>query len=106
MEDQICYLNYVDDTTLNINANNTADVIEKVKYIVKRPFTWFGNNQMKENHEKYYLLLRTQEDANVQISKTTINCLRSQILLGIVFYNKVKTVTKTLRMFVKNQIGN
>ena len=45
---------------------------------------------MKANHGKHHLLLHTKEDANIQISYTTINCSRSQKLLGIVFDNKLK----------------
>ena len=32
----------------------------------------------------------TQEDANIQIANATINCSRSQKILGIVFNNKPK----------------
>ena len=44
---------------------------------------------MEANHGKCHLFLSTQEDANIQISNTTINCLRSQKLLGIVFDYKL-----------------
>ena len=83
-----CYVNYADDTTAYIVANNTAEVLEKLTNITQRLFTWFANNQMKENLGKCHL--STQEDANIQISNTTINCSRSQKLLGIVFDNKLK----------------
>ena len=45
---------------------------------------------MKGNHGKCQLLLSTQEDANIQIANTTINCSRSQKILGILFDNKLK----------------
>ena len=45
---------------------------------------------MKANHGKCHLLLSTQEDANIQELNTTINCSRSQKLLGTVFYNKLQ----------------
>ena len=45
---------------------------------------------MKANHGKCHLLLRTQEDANTHIANATINCSRSQKVLGIVFDNKLK----------------
>lgn len=59
-------------------------------YIRQRFITWFANNQRKENHGKCHLLLRRQEDANIQIANTTISCSRSQKLLGIMFNNKPK----------------
>ena len=45
---------------------------------------------MKANYGKGHLLLSTQENANIQISNTTINCSRSQKLPSIVFVNKLK----------------
>ena len=57
--------------------------------ITQRLSTWLANNQMEANHGKCHLFLSTQEDANIQISNTTINCLRSQKLLGIVFDYKL-----------------
>ena len=44
---------------------------------------------MKANHGKCHPLLSTQEDANTQISNTTITCSRSQKLLGVAFDNKL-----------------
>ena len=45
---------------------------------------------MKANHGKCHLLLSTQEDANIQIENSIINCSRSQKLLGVVLDNKLK----------------
>ena len=45
---------------------------------------------MKANHGKCHLLLSTQEDGNIQLPNTTINCSRSQKLLGVAFDNKLK----------------
>ena len=88
-----CYVNYAENTTPYIVANITVEVLEKLTNITQRLFTWFANNQMKENLGKCHL--STQEDANIQISNTTINCSRSQKLLGIVFENKLKIFEQT-----------
>ena len=91
MEHENCYyLNYADDTTPYIVANNTVELLEKLSNITQKLFIWFANNQMKANDGKCHLLLSAQDDANSQISNTTINCSRSQKLLGIVFVNKLK----------------
>ena len=82
--------NYTDETNPYVVANNTVEVLENGINIRQRLITWFANNQRKENHGKCHLLLRTQEDANIQIANTTISCSRSQKLLGIVFNNKPK----------------
>ena len=88
--ENFCYVNYADDTTPYIVANNRAEVLEKLTNITQRFFTWFANNQMKANLGKWHLLLSTHKDANIQISNTTINCSRSQKLLGMVLDNKLK----------------
>ena len=85
-----CYVDFADGTTPYTVANNTAEVLEKLTNIMQRLFTWFAKNQMNANHGKCHLLVSTQEDANIQISNTTINCSRSQKLLGIVFDNKLR----------------
>ena len=77
-----CYANYADDTTTYIAANNTGEVLAK---ITQRLFILFANNQTRANHGKSHLLCSTLEDANIQISNATINCLRSQKLLDIVY---------------------
>ena len=83
------YVNYADDTTPYIVANNTTDVLE-TQISRRGSLLWVANNQMKASHGKCHLLLSTQEDANIQMSNTTRNCSRSQKLLGIVFDNKLK----------------
>ena len=82
--------NYTDETNSYVVANNTVEVLENRTNIRQRLITWFVNNERKKNHGKCHLLLRKQEDANIQIGNTTISCSRSQILLGIVFNNKPK----------------
>ena len=56
---------------------HTAEVLNNLTNITQRLITWFANNQMKVNHGKCHLLLSTQENANIQIANTTINCLKS-----------------------------
>ena len=84
------FTNYADDTTPYAVANDTTEVLENLTNITRKLFTWFANNQMKANHGKCHLLLSTQEDANIQIENSIINCSRSQKLLGVVLDNKLK----------------
>ena len=85
-----CFTNCADDTTPFAVANDTTEVLENLTNITRKLFTWFANNQMKANHGKCHLLLSTQEDANIQIENSIINCSRSQKLLGAVLDNKLK----------------
>ena len=66
-----CFTNYADDKTPYVVANNTAEVIENPAIITQKLCAWFANNQMKVNHDKYHLLLSTQDKANIQIANTT-----------------------------------
>ena len=65
VHENCCYVNYTDDTTSHIVANNTAEVLEKLTNITQGLFAWFFNNQMKANLGECHLLLSTQEDANI-----------------------------------------
>ena len=85
-----CFTNYADDTTLYVVANNTAEVIENLIIITQKLFPWFASNQMKVNHDKWHLLLRTQDEANIQIANSTMKCSKLKKLLGIVLDNKLK----------------
>ena len=69
-----CYVDYADDITPYIVANNTIEALKKLTNITQNLFTWFANNQMKANHGKCHLFLNKHMDANIQISNTTITC--------------------------------
>ena len=61
-----CYVNYADDITPYIVANNTAEVLEELANITQRLFTRFENKPMKANLGSCHLLLGTKNDANIQ----------------------------------------
>ena len=84
------YTNYADYITPYVVAHGTTEVLENLTNITQKLFTWFANNHMKANLGKCHLLLSTHEDVNIQIENTTINCSRSQKLLGVVLDNKLK----------------
>ena len=80
-----CYANYAD---YNIPYAVTSN--KNLTNITQRLYNWFSSNQMKVYHEKCKLLVSTEENAIIQIANTSINCSRSQGLLGIAFDNKLK----------------
>ena len=80
-----CYANYTDYNVPYAVASN-----KNLTNITQWLFNWFSSNQMKVCHEKCQLLVSTEENANIQIANTSINCSRSQGLLGIAFDNKLK----------------
>ena len=97
-----CFTNYADDTTLYVVANNTAEVIENLIIITQKLFPWFASNQMKVNHDKWHLLLRTQDEANIQIANSTMKCSKLKKLLGLFLIINLN-FTSMLRTFVRKQ---
>ena len=51
--------NYADETTLYTGGKNTQDAITSLENCALVLFKWFGNNLMKANSDKSYLLLIT-----------------------------------------------
>ena len=63
---------WIDDTTPYIVVNNTTEVLGNLSSLAQKLFAWFANNKMKANHDKYHLLLNTQESSNIQAANFTI----------------------------------
>ena len=53
-------------------------------------FTWFAQNEMKANLDKWCSLLSTTEAFNLQISQAVIHNSHSRKLLGVTLNNKLK----------------
>ena len=63
---------WIDDTTPYIVVNTTTEVLTNLSSLAQKLFAWFANNKMKANHDKYHLLLNTQESSNIQTANFTI----------------------------------
>ena len=50
------FANYADD----IVADNSSEVLTKVSSLSQKIITWFGNNKIKANHNKFHLFLSTE----------------------------------------------
>ena len=98
--------NYADDTTRYVVGDNTIDVLSSLTKITQELFTWFANNQMKTNHDKYHVLLSSHEDANIQIANITIKSSTSKKLLEVTIDNKLKFDKHVENIFVKKLAGN
>ena len=79
------FANSADDTTLYVVGDNTTEVLTNLSNLAQKLLTWFANNKMKANHDKYHLLLSTQESFNIQIENFTIKSSKVKKLLGINF---------------------
>ena len=90
-EDESSYFaNNADDTTPYTVGSNTTEVLTNLSCHAQKLFTWFANNQMKANYDKYHLLLSTQESASIQVENFTIKSSKAKKLIGINIDNKLK----------------
>ena len=53
-------------------GDKTTEALANLSNLAQKLHTWFANNKMKANHDKYDLLLSTQESFNIQIENFTI----------------------------------
>ena len=79
------FANSADDTTPYVAGDNTTEVLANLSNLAQKLLTWFANDKMKANHDKYHLLLSTQESFNIQIENFTIKSSKVKKLLGINF---------------------
>ena len=62
------YANY--DITPHLAGSATAEVLENLSCLTKTLFSWFANNQMIANDDKYHLTLRSpEENAAIQMEE-------------------------------------
>ena len=71
------FVNYADDTSPYTVGGNTTE-LTNLSSLAQKPFTWFGNNKMKTNHDRPNLLLRTQESSNIQIANFTVKSSKAK----------------------------
>ena len=74
--------NYADETTLYTGGKNTQDAITSLENCALVLFKWFGNNLMKANSDKSYLLLITLTSFTANINGDIIKNSESEKLFG------------------------
>ena len=55
------FCKFADDNTPYCEGKNIEEVIEKLQKTANDLFSWFSNNEMKANPEKFQLILNTNE---------------------------------------------
>ena len=75
--------NYADDNTPYATANNIDSLIVLLEESSKSLFTWFDNNLMKSNADKYQLLVSSYEKVTIEIGSHEIVNTKREKLLGI-----------------------
>ena len=74
---------YADDTTLYVSGLTVDSTLKSLEKIADILFTWFNYNQMKWNEDKCHVILRSQDNAHVNIGTTQIENSKCQKLLDI-----------------------
>ena len=75
--------NYADDTTPYVCGIDITSVIKSLENAAEIVFTWFKNNHMKGNKDKYHVVLSTHEDMHVKIGTSQIKNSCSEKLLRV-----------------------
>ena len=75
--------NYADDRTPCVCGKDITSVIKSLKNAAEIVFTWFKNNHMKGNKDKYHVVLSTHEDMHVKIGTSQIKNSCSEKLLRV-----------------------
>ena len=72
------FANYADDTAPYIVGDNTTEVLTDLSSLAQKLFACFAKNKMKVIHDKYHLLLSTQESFNIQIASFTLKSSKAK----------------------------
>ena len=95
-------VSYVDDNTPYSGGETTENLMLNLKNLSKELFQWFYLNQIKDNSDRYHLLLSTSEevtmnvrDLNIKIAKAKSFWILQQIAI-LVFSLKLTIFAKKL----------
>ena len=84
-------VNYADDSTPYNCSNDINGVIEKLEDDSKILISWFSNNALKANPDKFHMLLsNTDVNIKMKIDNYEIQNSKHKKLLGITIDNKMK----------------
>ena len=76
--------NYADDNTLYVCHLDFNIVAQNLENASDKLLTWFANNKMKANPDKYHFLLTGKNELTLNINHTQIKSSKEEKLLGII----------------------
>ena len=79
----IDFASFADDNTPYCEGKTIEEVIEKLQKTANDLFSWFSNNEMKANPEKFQFILNTNEVHKLNLNENTIRNSTLVKLLGI-----------------------
>ena len=92
--DDIDIANYADEKTPYI-CHLDSKIAQNLEKVVTKLITWFNNNRMKANPDKYHFLLTGENEQTFSINDVLIKSSRVEKLLGITIDNKLNFQTHT-----------
>ena len=76
---------YADDKPPHIYDSDLYTVLSKLKNCTDSLFTWFKENHMKPNGDKYHLLVTIEQSVSINIDGSNVTNKKEQKLFGIKF---------------------
>ena len=80
---------YADDNTPYSLGKTKDEVLNEIKLASDKLFTWFQDNYMKINPDKFHLLLSNTKDVKINICNETISSSSKEKLLGVTIDNNL-----------------
>ena len=77
------FCSYADDNTVYNSGNSIDEVISSLQESAEKQFQWISHNQMKENTDKYHLIVSTDEPIEIRVGESLIKCSNCEKLLGV-----------------------
>ena len=74
---------YADDNTPFIVENNIDNVIASLEQVSDALFNWFKNNRLKNNADKWHVLVSTNKPVGIKIGGNTIDNSECEKLLDV-----------------------
>ena len=75
--------NYADDNTPYVIADNIDDLIKSLEEASTVSFQWFDNNLLKNNPDKYHLLINRNDNVPVHVGKCETENSKCEKLLDV-----------------------
>ena len=99
------FSSYADDNFIYDSGNSIDEVISSLQESAEKLFQWFSHTQMKENTDKYHLIVSTDEPIEIRVGESLVKNSTCEKFLGFRIDNKLNFDTH-VKGFVRRQIIN
>ena len=96
---------YADDNIPHTYDSDLSSVLSKLKNCTDSLFTWFKENHMKPNSDKFHFLVTTEKSVSINLDGCNVTNKKEQKLLGIKLIHLYPSKV-TLQISVKKLLKN